>query len=702
DVLNLPDIEDIAQDNHRSKQHSNGIRGSITSFQATVDGTTVPDELNITDLSNDEFGYIGGHRVGTGDIASGYLSGIQATNNSYFPDGGYEYYIYVYYDASTGVFKTTAFKVSDVPSALTSNGEDNYLLIGKVYIDAGRNIIEAYNGDNRYAAAANDNPITDLRKFGTIDSINISDDGFSNIAGDNLISNGEFEEGITNNSPNEWNGTGTFSLDNTNLLGGKHSLSLAQGAIALSNPVPYNQLAIYNLRIAAKASGTSGTYTVGIRGYVGKDWTDVAFSDDASSPINISHLSVVSSVSKTTSWVDSGSGIFTSADWSWTTPLAGGGAGDYDSGDLDLIKYIRVFIRANNDGASTLYIDNVKLTSHNTSYVDVLTDQTVAGVKTFTDPLIVQESVPTIKMVQTTAGTDQGKWLFLANAEYFDMRINDDAEANAAGVFRVERSGTGAGIIVDSVDFQPTNLQHNGTKVPTISSTDTLTNKRLTSPKINSASTTGITSVELETLSDGSNADSLHSHSGGTHTITSHSDVTDATGAQLEILTGGGNTTLHVHDAYEPSFSKNTGFNKTLGTGAGNVSEGDHNHSGTYEPAFSKNTAFNDNYGTSTSTVAEGNHTHSGTFGTWQSGTNNSAVQATTDIFVTAWGSGVGFVAGYSDGNASPSQERCVDDESTSGGSTNCGIAFPVRSGDYWKVNCTTVSYEIWWLAVGS
>ena len=68
----------------------------------------------------------------------------------------------------------------------------------------------------------------------------------------------------------------------------------------------------------------------------------------------------------------------------------------------------------NNDGASTLYIDNVKLTSHNTSYVDVLTDQTVAGVKTFTDPLIVQESVPTIKMVQTTAGTDQGKWLFLA------------------------------------------------------------------------------------------------------------------------------------------------------------------------------------------------------------------------------------------------------------------------------------------------
>lgn len=32
------------------------------------------------------------------------------------------------------------------------------------------------------------------------------------------------------------------------------------------------------------------------------------------------------------------------------------------------------------------------------------------------------------------------------------------------------------------------------------------------------------------------------------HTITSHSDITDATGAQIEELTGGGDTTLHDHD----------------------------------------------------------------------------------------------------------------------------------------------------------
>lgn len=369
DVLNLPDIEDLSQANHRKKQHSNGISGGISAFQATVDAyLKVPDELNITDLGNGEFGYIGGHRVSTGDITSGYLSGIQATNNAYFPDGDCEYYIYVYYDSSTDMFKTTAFKVPDIPTVLAVNGEENYLLIGKVYIDAGRNTIEAYSGDNRYDSTATGtaNPITDLRKFGTIDSAHISDDGFSSIAGDNLVSNGEFEEGITNSAPTEWNGSGTGGiLDNTNLLGGKHSLKLAQGDIILSNPIPYNKLATYNLRTSIKASGTSGTYTLGVRGYVGKDWADTSFSDDTTIPTNIAYLSTSTAAAKTTSWADSGSGIFTSADWSWTTPLAGGGVGDYDSGDLDLIKYIRVFIRTNTDGASDLYIDNVKLFNNN-------------------------------------------------------------------------------------------------------------------------------------------------------------------------------------------------------------------------------------------------------------------------------------------------------------------------------------------------
>jgi len=488
-VLNLPDIEDIAQENHRKKQHSNGISGSITAFQATVDAyNKVPDELNITDLDSDEFGYIGGHRVSSGNILNTYLANIQATNNDYFPDGGYDYYLYVYYDSSSGTFRTTAEKVEDVPSAtMVSNGEENYLLIGKVFVDAGRAEIRAYDGDNRYdiTVTGTTNPITDLRKFGTIDSIHISDDGFSNIAGDNLISNGEFEEGTTNDSPSEWNGYGTGGiLDSINLLGGKHSLLLEPGDIVLSNPIPYNQLAVYNLRVIAKAAGTNGTYTIGTRGYVGKDWADIAFDDDATSPINIAYLSTVTTETKTTSWTapSSGSGLFDSTDWSWTTP----DGGSYDSGDLDLIKYIRVFIR-NDDGSSDLYIDNVKLFNNN-------------------------------NLTATTAKINQALDGISGNVT--------DANLNAL------TGGSG-----------PTSLHTHNLAEGAIDVT-------ATAAEINQALDgipANVTATNLDTLTDGvSNADSLHAHSGGTHTIASHSDTT-ATGAELNTLTGGGDTVLHSH-----------------------------------------------------------------------------------------------------------------------------------------------------------
>ena len=85
-------------------------------------------------------------------------------------------------------------------------------------------------------------------------------------------------------------------------------------------------------------------------------------------------------------------------------------------------------------------------------------------------------------------------------------------------------------------------------------------------------------------------------------------------------------------DGKEPSFIKNTAFNKNFGTASGTVAQGNdsriingqtayswgnhasagyalttHNHNGVYEPVFSKNTAFNKNFGTASGTVAQGN-----------------------------------------------------------------------------------------------
>ncbi len=89
----------------------------------------------------------------------------------------------------------------------------------------------------------------------------------------------------------------------------------------------------------------------------------------------------------------------------------------------------------------------------------------------------------------------------------------------------------------------------------------------------------------------------------------------------------------HTHSGvYEPVFTKNTAFNKDFGTTSGTVAQGNdsrivngqtayswgnhasagyalstHDHSGVYEPSFSKNTAFNKAFGTTSGTVAQGN-----------------------------------------------------------------------------------------------
>ncbi len=90
---------------------------------------------------------------------------------------------------------------------------------------------------------------------------------------------------------------------------------------------------------------------------------------------------------------------------------------------------------------------------------------------------------------------------------------------------------------------------------------------------VNSHSDTTATGAELETLTDGSNADALHVHAGaGTHNIASHNDTT-ATGTELETLTDGSNAdSLHAH-TYAAAPSGNTTFyvattgNDTTGTG---------------------------------------------------------------------------------------------------------------------------------------
>lgn len=73
----------------------------------------------------------------------------------------------------------------------------------------------------------------------------------------------------------------------------------------------------------------------------------------------------------------------------------------------------------------------------------------------------------------------------------------------------------------------------------------------------------------------------------------------------------------------EPTFPKNNAFNRSFGSSAGTIAEGNHDHDNRYytreilddklnlkEPTFSKNSAFNKDFGTSAGTIAAGNHDH--------------------------------------------------------------------------------------------
>lgn len=101
-------------------------------------------------------------------------------------------------------------------------------------------------------------------------------------------------------------------------------------------------------------------------------------------------------------------------------------------------------------------------------------------------------------------------------------------------------------------------------------------------------------------------ADATFTHS--PVTLTSIRGVESVAGQSVN--TTGFATQAWVNNGFEPVITPNTAFNKNFGTGAGDVSEGNHNHSGVYEPAFSKNTGFNKNLGSSAGTVSEGDHTH--------------------------------------------------------------------------------------------
>ena len=111
----------------------------------------------------------------------------------------------------------------------------------------------------------------------------------------------------------------------------------------------------------------------------------------------------------------------------------------------------------------------------------------------------------------------------------------------------------------------------------------------------------GLTEINF-TSADNTKLDGIEASANNyTHPAT-HS-IAEVSGLQTA-LDGKSNTSHDHTGTYEPAFTKNTGFNKNLGTTAGTVSEGNHNHDSAYS-------AVGHNHDATYSAIS---HNHSGVY----------------------------------------------------------------------------------------
>jgi hypothetical protein len=91
----------------------------------------------------------------------------------------------------------------------------------------------------------------------------------------------------------------------------------------------------------------------------------------------------------------------------------------------------------------------------------------------------------------------------------------------------------------------------------------------------------------------------------------------------------------------------------------------------------------------------------SGGMGEWDSGgpwAKNTSYLAVTDGFVLCSSDGDGILYGKTDGSSPPTTTRTANDGGAD--SSDDGLCFPVRKGDFWLITSTSSSISIYWLPV--
>lgn len=206
------------------------------------------------------------------------------------------------------------------------------------------------------------------------------------------------------------------------------------------------------------------------------------------------------------------------------------------AGELKRLRYVLKQIT----GQAQWYIDPAGTMVDNTSA------QNIAGAKTFTDVMRLSGTNVKLNFYDSDAAVDNKIFGLVGNGNTFYLLARNDVEDDYTEVFTATR----ADMVVTEMDIKSTDLLHNGVAVPTISSADTLSNKILASPVINTPSSSG------EVYSDTYNA-----------SITGTANIDNVGSTAGEIYTQIGNVvyvSMQIYDLDVTAITTFTDFRVTL------------------------------------------------------------------------------------------------------------------------------------------
>lgn len=150
----------------------------------------------------------------------------------------------------------------------------------------------------------------------------------------------------------------------------------------------------------------------------------------------------------------------TYSDEALTTPNANPVIADSQGqfGDIFLSGAYSVKLDDADDVTQPDYPAEIAATVDTAASVLLTTDQTVGGIKTFTDRTAHKADTPIIELEENDAPANNRLWQFAVTAEQFVMRVANDARDTFGSIFTVDRTGT----TVDAVDVVSTDIKHNG------------------------------------------------------------------------------------------------------------------------------------------------------------------------------------------------------------------------------------------------